>query len=140
MRTRELIIASAVAAMLGLPSGALAAGGEEGMQQEGLQNDQMGLRNDMDASQPGFEGNESEQVRQEDQDYTRGRFGINLSQNQIRDIQQELQSVDSNLEVDGVWGDETVDALKEYQRNHGLEVTGRPDQQTLSRLGINQQQ
>jgi peptidoglycan hydrolase-like protein with peptidoglycan-binding domain len=38
-------------------------------------------------------------------------------------------------EIDGVIGPKTVSALKAYQRQHGLEETGRPDDATLTKFG-----
>ena len=38
-------------------------------------------------------------------------------------------------EIDGVIGPKTVSALKSYQRQHGLEETGRPDDATLTKFG-----
>ena len=38
-------------------------------------------------------------------------------------------------EIDGVIGPKTVSALKAFQRQHGLEATGRPDDATLTKFG-----
>ncbi|MCB0311474.1 MAG: peptidoglycan-binding protein [Bdellovibrionales bacterium] len=59
-----------------------------------------------------------------------------LSTQQIREVQKALQKSDAELQIDGVWGQSTSDALTKYQRQHGLEVTGRPNSQTLANLGI----
>src|ERR1700704_4474753 len=41
------------------------------------------------------------------------------------------------LEVDGRLGTQTRDALTQYQRRNGLEVTGQIDSQTMTKLGVN---
>lgn len=38
--------------------------------------------------------------------------------------------------VDAVMGPRTADALRSFQRRHGLRVTGRPDPETLVALGL----
>jgi peptidoglycan hydrolase-like protein with peptidoglycan-binding domain len=55
----------------------------------------------------------------------------------IRLIQQALSQRGLDLgQVDGVWGDRTMDALREFQRSHGIEPLGEPDVHTLAALGI----
>lgn len=55
----------------------------------------------------------------------------------IRMLQHSLiqggYAVDS---TDGVWGPKTAAAVREFQRVKGLQVTGRPDAQTLAALGV----
>jgi len=55
----------------------------------------------------------------------------------IRIIQQALNS--QGFEVgspDGVWGDRTVRALRDFQRARGIEPRGEPDVHTLAALGL----
>jgi peptidoglycan hydrolase-like protein with peptidoglycan-binding domain len=55
----------------------------------------------------------------------------------IRIIQQALNS--SGFEVgspDGVWGDRTVRALRDFQRSQGIDPRGEPDVYTLAALGL----
>jgi peptidoglycan hydrolase-like protein with peptidoglycan-binding domain len=55
----------------------------------------------------------------------------------IRIIQQALNS--QGFEVgspDGVWGDRTVRALRDFQRARGVEPRGEPDVHTLAALGL----
>lgn len=55
----------------------------------------------------------------------------------IRMIQQALtQRGFDNGTPDGVWGDRTVNALRDFQRTRGLEPAGEPDVHTLSALGL----
>ena len=44
---------------------------------------------------------------------------------EIRFLQQALKlTVDPGLTVDGYWGENTLEALMEFQRKHGLEPDG----------------
>ncbi len=55
----------------------------------------------------------------------------------IRIIQQALNSTGFDVgSPDGVWGDRTVRALREFQRSQGIEPRGEPDVYTLSALGL----
>jgi N-acetylmuramoyl-L-alanine amidase len=52
-------------------------------------------------------------------------------------IQQALNH--SGVEVgtpDGIWGDRTVSALRDFQRARGIEPTGEPNVYTLAELGL----
>lgn len=44
--------------------------------------------------------------------------------------------VGSKLDLDGVMGAKTVDALKQFQQKSGLQASGKPDQDTLKKLGV----
>jgi peptidoglycan hydrolase-like protein with peptidoglycan-binding domain len=55
----------------------------------------------------------------------------------IRMIQQALtQRGFDNGTPDGIWGDRTVSALRDFQRTRGLEPGGEPDVHTLAALGL----
>lgn len=60
-----------------------------------------------------------------------------LSSNQVRDLQQELSSrgYDPGL-VDGLWGQRTQAALRQFQQDQNLAANGRPDSQTMAALGM----
>jgi peptidoglycan hydrolase-like protein with peptidoglycan-binding domain len=49
-------------------------------------------------------------------------------------VQEALNSTGANLRIDGVLGPSTEQALKNYQRNHNLPVTGQLDHATMMRL------
>ena len=49
-------------------------------------------------------------------------------------LQEALDSTGANLRIDGVWGPATERALKHYQRQAGLPVTGKLDQANSSEL------
>jgi peptidoglycan hydrolase-like protein with peptidoglycan-binding domain len=59
-----------------------------------------------------------------------------ISHSQVKKLQRALKGHGYNLEADGQVGPKTRSALKKYQRNNGLKVTGKPDQETLRRLGM----
>lgn len=58
-----------------------------------------------------------------------------LSPEMVRDIQGELQRLGYDVgRVDGVWGNRTRRALREFQRERNLAATGRIDTGTLAAL------
>jgi peptidoglycan hydrolase-like protein with peptidoglycan-binding domain len=60
-----------------------------------------------------------------------------LSKEQIRQIQTRLNNAGFNAKaVDGVWGDNTRQALRNYQKQQNLPGDGELNQQTLSALGV----
>lgn len=55
----------------------------------------------------------------------------------IRMIQQSLSQRGMDIGTpDGLWGDRTVNALRDFQRSQGIEPTGAPDVYTLAELGL----
>ncbi len=55
----------------------------------------------------------------------------------IRMIQQSLGRSGNGIGTpDGIWGDRTVNALRDFQRSRGIEPTGEPDVYTLVALGL----
>lgn len=56
-------------------------------------------------------------------------------QSRVRDLQQSLKDAGHDLTVDGQWGPETEQALRDFQRDEGLDASGRPDGETMAALG-----
>ncbi len=54
----------------------------------------------------------------------------------VENVQTTLNANGAKLTVDGRTGPKTVAALRAYQHEHNLKVTGRPDRATLKALGI----
>jgi peptidoglycan hydrolase-like protein with peptidoglycan-binding domain len=54
----------------------------------------------------------------------------------IESVQTALNANGAKLTVDGRSGSKTTAALRAYQQQHQLKVTGRPDRATLQALGI----
>ena len=61
--------------------------------------------------------------------------GPMLSQKRIEEIQVALaKGVSDHVAIDGVWGPQTVKALRDFQKQNGLPVTGKLTQATMSKL------
>ncbi|EKV26690.1 hypothetical protein C882_2199 [Caenispirillum salinarum AK4] len=67
---------------------------------------------------------------------TAGLSGENLDEEKVRAIQQALKDAGADIEVDGVWGDSTAQALAAYQRDEGLAPSGELDPRTIASLGV----
>jgi hypothetical protein len=79
----------------------------------------------------------NEQADQSSQQESRSAAGWSgrLSRNEIKQIQSDLkQDGLYHGNIDGIDGPETHQALRAYQQQNGLSVTGRPDQQTVASL------
>ena len=59
-----------------------------------------------------------------------------LSAATIKSLQEALNKQGIQTKVDGVMGKETRAALRRYQTEHHLPVTGAPDKTTLDKLGV----
>lgn len=59
-----------------------------------------------------------------------------LSAATIKSLQEALNKQGIQTKVDGVLGNETRAALRRYQSEHHLPVTGEPDKATLDKLGV----
>ena len=59
-----------------------------------------------------------------------------LSEGTVRSVQQALNQQGIVTPVDGVLGDATRAAIRQYQSQHHLPVTGDPDTATLAKLGV----
>ena len=65
-----------------------------------------------------------------------GRMQAPLSAATIKSLQETLNKQGIPTKVDGVLGNETRAALRRYQTEHHLPVTGEPDKATLDKLGV----
>ncbi len=63
---------------------------------------------------------------------------IALSEPIIKALQEALNKQGIAVKVDGVLNDETRAAIKKYQSQHHVPVTGEPDKATLDKLGVRQ--
>jgi len=59
-----------------------------------------------------------------------------LSRSTVLLLQESLNKQGATIKVDGVLGDETRAAIRQFQSQHHLPVTGEPDQATLDKLGV----
>lgn len=77
-------------------------------------------------------------AEQQPPSYTEGSGG-SVSPNQVKQVQQKLkQDGDYTGAVDGKLGPKTAQAVKQFQQQNGLQQTGSLDDQTLSKLGLEQ--
>lgn len=54
----------------------------------------------------------------------------------MKAVQQALNDRGARLRVDGIMGENTVRLLKAFQTINDLPVSGRPDKETLTALGL----
>ncbi len=54
----------------------------------------------------------------------------------VKRVQEALIAHGAHLRADGLCGIHTVQALRRFQKSHGLKVTGMPDPKTLKALGL----
>lgn len=62
-----------------------------------------------------------------------------LSEDTVRALQKALNEQGIAVPVDGVLGQATYAAIRQYQTQHHLPVTGEPDAATLEKLGVSGQ-
>lgn len=65
----------------------------------------------------------------------KGAMGM-LNPDEIKTVQSNLKQAGYRVSVDGVWGQQTKAALKEYQKAKQLNVSGKVDADTRSSLGL----
>ncbi len=63
---------------------------------------------------------------------------VTLSESIIKALQEALNKQGITVKVDGVLNDETRAAIKKYQSQHHVPLTGEPDKATLDKLGVRQ--
>ncbi|HYG88487.1 MAG TPA: peptidoglycan-binding domain-containing protein [Azospirillum sp.] len=68
--------------------------------------------------------------------FTGSVYAQNLNRDQVRQVQEALNNAGQNIEVDGIWGPNTQQALRDFQQGHGLQPTGRPDRDTMAALNV----
>ncbi|MGA1191327.1 MAG: peptidoglycan-binding domain-containing protein [Bdellovibrionota bacterium] len=67
----------------------------------------------------------------------RARLEQQVTKEQLQQVQQRLsERLNTPLTADGLMGPNTRTALRQYQKDNNLLVTGRPDPETLESLGI----
>lgn len=90
-------------------------------------------QNNMPAAQPN-NGNQNNTASRED---TSNGAMAQQPSSTVRTVQRDLQQQGFySGAVNGILGPQTRDAIRKYQRTNNLNDTGRLDQQTLSRLGV----
>jgi len=59
-----------------------------------------------------------------------------MASEKVKAVQEALNKAGAQLNADGKMGKTTRKALKKYQKENGLKVTGKPDAETLAKMGI----
>lgn len=59
-----------------------------------------------------------------------------MSRQRVEAIQTALKSNGEQVEPDGVWGPKTVAAVRDFQKQQGLKVTGHVDRATAQKLNL----
>jgi peptidoglycan hydrolase-like protein with peptidoglycan-binding domain len=54
----------------------------------------------------------------------------------VESVQTALNNNGAQLTIDGRMGPKTAAALRAFQHQHNLKVTGRPDRETVQALGV----
>jgi len=64
-------------------------------------------------------------------------MSMHLTKDEVKSIQTALRQAGNDPgTVDGVMGKRTSAALRTYQKEHDLKVTGKADDETCARLGV----
>ena len=58
------------------------------------------------------------------------------SSEEVRRVQSALKDNGEDVKVDGVFGRQTRQALRDYQQKNGLQASGQLDEQTLEKLNV----
>lgn len=61
---------------------------------------------------------------------------VTANRSMVKDVQQALNDEGHNLEVDGIMGTKTRNALSSFQGRNGIQANGQLDTRTLEALGL----
>jgi peptidoglycan hydrolase-like protein with peptidoglycan-binding domain len=67
-----------------------------------------------------------------------GQGSVSFSQEEIRRVQMVLKEKGFEIEVDGLLGPRTKEALMTFQRREGIQVSGQIDVRTMTALGLSE--
>lgn len=59
-----------------------------------------------------------------------------LSNADVKDVQESLNDEGHNLSVDGIWGPNTTAAIRDFQRQNNLDISGNLDSETIAELNV----
>lgn len=59
-----------------------------------------------------------------------------LSAGELQQVQRRLREAGHSVSVDGIWGPETAGAVRDFQQERDLAVSGKLDARTLSELNV----
>lgn len=63
---------------------------------------------------------------------------MGMSSDRVKQVQSALEQNGQHVTVDGQWGRQTANALRNFQKQNGLNPTGQLDPETAQKLGLPQ--
>jgi murein L,D-transpeptidase YcbB/YkuD len=139
MTMKTLAIALLATAALGLPAMAQNSNAPK-TQQPQSQQSQAQPSGQQQPAQPTAQSqqNNSQQTAQNNQGNQQPISPKKLSSSDIRQVQTALNKDGFKVgRVDGRWGKETSNAVRQFQQKKGLQANGQIDQMTVADLGLN---
>ena len=67
---------------------------------------------------------------------TRNTNANGMSEQRIKDVQSALDKKGQHISVDGKWGPQTANAVKDFQKQNNLPQTGQLDHDTTQKLDL----
>jgi len=103
--------------------------------------DQMDTSSQQGTNQEMNQTNQSGTAQQMQETTQQKTAAMQLNRKQIREMQNLLNQNGYNTgQADGIIGNQTRNALRQYQQSQGLTATGQPNRETLRSLAPNMQQ
>lgn len=65
-----------------------------------------------------------------------GSISAAKSPDELQKVQTALNQKGERVKVDGIWGPQTAEAVRDFQRKNGLQASGQLDSQTLQKLNV----
>ena len=129
---RKLAIALLTTTMLATPAAFAASNNQQQPQGKQMQGQQM-QQNQKNAQNQQHTQNGQQQSAENSQPIS----PQNLSRGEVRQVQQALNKDGFKPgPTDGRWGNETENAVKQFQQSKQLQATGQLDEQTVADLGL----
>ncbi len=133
---RKLAIALLTTSMLATPAAFAASNNQkqqQGQQTQGQQTQQNRPQNQQKAQHQQHTQNGQQQSAENSQPIS----PQNLSRGEVREVQQALNKDGFKPgPTDGRWGNETENAVKQFQQSKQLQATGQLNEQTVADLGL----
>ena len=65
-----------------------------------------------------------------------GSMAATKSPEEVQKIQSALNQKGERVKVDGIWGPQTAEAVRDFQKKNGLRPSGQLDNETLQKLDV----
>ncbi len=129
---KKVLPLAMVAALATAPAWAAGMGQQSGSAQQGMQDQQQ-----QSQQSPSLQGQQQGMQGQDGLQQSAGQQQQQGQREMIREVQQNLQQQGYDVgNLDGVWGPNTQQALRQFQQEQGLQATGRLNQNTLAELNV----